>query len=151
VAKLPRRESRKLFFGPIYWTRVITGTAVAVGGSLFAGVILDRVVKFSEYALSPSSAVQAEIVTWEIVALAILTGGVLAGASTRNGVTQGLTVGAATSIILCGIRLASPNPPSFFVLSVSMFGPVILATMGGGFGSQLLPPVVARKRSFDTP
>ncbi len=150
-AKLAHRDWPKLFVGPVYWVRVVMGTAVAVGGALWAGVILDRVVKFSEYALSPASASQAEVVTWEIVSLAILTGGVLAGATTRNGMTQGLAVGVITAVILCGIRVASPNPPTFFVLAFSMLGPVILGIMGGGFGSHLLPPVVQRTRSFDTP
>jgi hypothetical protein len=38
------------------------------------------------------------------------------------------------------------------VLAASMFGPVILAIIGGGFGAQLLPPLPpARTRSLDTP
>lgn len=145
-----RHEKLKLFVGPIYWTRVAMGSAVAVCGALWAGVLLERVVpRLSNYALASTSTLQTEIMTWEIVALAILTGGTLAGASTRNGLTQGLAMGIATSVILFGVRLGTPNPPSFLVLVVSMFGPVMLGTLGGGFGAQLLPPVVShRPRAF---
>jgi hypothetical protein len=152
ILKTARKQHRKLFAGPVVWVRVVLGTSLAVAGALSASVLLDKLIQVSAYNLSPESQLHAQIVTWEISALAVLFGGTLAGATTLNGLKQGLVVGGLTSVILVGIRLASPNPPSFFILAGSMFGPVTLAMMGGGFGSQLLPPLAAtsRKRSFET-
>jgi hypothetical protein len=152
VLKTVTRQRNKWFVGPIHWPRVIMGTCVAVGGSLWAGLVLDLVKQASNYNLSPGSALQAQVITWEITALAILAGAALAGAATRNGVKQGVVVGLATSVILFGIHLASPRTPSFIILSITMFVPSILGILGGGFGSQLLPPLPpARRRSFETP
>lgn len=152
ILKTARKQHRKLFAGPVVWVRVVLGTSLAVAGALSASVLLDKLIQVSAYNLSPESQLHAQIVTWEISALAVLLGGTLAGATTLNGLKQGLVVGVLTSVLLVGIRLASPNPPSFFILAGSMFGPVVLAMMGGGFGSQLLPPLAAtsRKRSFET-
>jgi hypothetical protein len=152
LAKIARREGRPWFAGPVRWPRVIMGTGLAVAGALWAGVILDRVVRLSGYALSPASLDQAQLVTWEIMALAILAGGALAGAATRNGMMQGLAVGVCTAIALVAIRMASPHAPTFLMLAVSMFAPVILGVLGGGFGGQLFPPLPpVRSRSIGTP
>jgi hypothetical protein len=140
------RSRVRLFAGPIAWTRVMVGTAVAVLGTIWAGTILDLVNRASEFALAPTSALQAQLVTWEITVLAMLAGSALAGASTRNGFKQGLAVGVATAVVLLGIRLASPTPPPLYLLGLSAVGPLILGFGGGGFGSQLLPPLAARPR-----
>jgi hypothetical protein len=152
MLKTVARQRKKWFAGPVNWPRVVMGSCVAVGGALWAGVVLDLVRQASDFNLNPSSALQAQVVTWEISVLAILAGAALAGANTSNGVKQGVVVGIATSVILFGIHMASPRPPSFTILSVTMFVPSILGILGGGFGSQLLPPLPpARSRSFDTP
>lgn len=145
LLKTIKRERRKWFAGPVAWPRVVIGTAAAVGGTLWAGVALDLVLKASDNALTPGSNLQARVVTWEITALAILAGAAVAGATTRNGLKQGLVVGIATAAVLIGIRLASPYAPSFELLVATMFAPVILGILGGGFGSKLLPPIVSNR------
>jgi hypothetical protein len=150
VLKAVTRQRKKWFAGPIVFTRVIMGTSLAVAGGLWASVLLNLVINTSEHNLTTRSARQAEVVIWEITALAILTGAALAGALTRNGMKQGLVVGLGTSIVLLGIRLAAPVTPSFFLLATTMFLPPIVGILGGGFGSQLFPPLTAlRHKSFD--
>jgi hypothetical protein len=129
---------------------VIIGACLGVTGAISAGILLQKIIWISEYALTPQSQLHAQVVTWEISSLAILMAGAVAGATTKNGAKQGLATGMAVAVILLGIRMASPDPPSFFILTLSMFGPVILGTMGGAFGSQLLPPVSRQyKRDLD--
>ena len=151
--KVVKRAKLNLFAGSIAWARVLIGTALAVGGALSAGTILELVNRASDYQLAPGSALQAQLVTWEITALAMFVGSAFAGATTRNGFKQGLAVGLSTAAVLCGIRLASPVPIQFYLLALSSVGPVILGFGGGGFGSQLLPPLIdmPRRKSFETP
>lgn len=148
-----QRVKLNLFVGPVAWVRVAIGTAIAVGGTLSAGAILDLVNRASDYHLAPETALQAQLVTWEITALALFVGSAFAGATTRNGFKQGLVVGLTTAGILCGIRLASPFPAPIHILILSSLGPVILGFSGGGFGGQLLPPLLEmpRRKSFETP
>src|SRR5262249_45949469 len=129
------------------------GTTLAVSGTLSAGAILDLVNRASDYHLAPETALQAQLVTWEITALALFVGSAFAGATTRNGFKQGLVVGLTTAGILCGIRLASPSPAPIHILILSSLGPVTLGSSGGGFGGQLLPPLLEmpRRKSFETP
>jgi hypothetical protein len=150
VLKALKKQQTRWFAGPIFWPRVVFGACLGVAGAISSSMLLQRIVWFSEYNLSPQSQLHAQIVTWEISSLAILMAGALAGSTTSNGAKQGLATGVAVSVILVGIRLSNPDPPSFPILVFSMFGPVILCIMGGAFGSQLLPPVTAtRKRNLD--
>ncbi len=151
VLKRVNRQRRRLFAGPVHWVRVSIGTVVAVVGTLTSAYLLDRMVQFSQYELTPGSQQQTEMIRWEISALLVALGGVIAGAMTPNGLKQGLVVGIATTVLLVGIKAASPTPPSFVVLTMLLFGPVVIAILGGGFGSQLLPPVrTVRKRLTDS-
>src|SRR5260370_13312347 len=97
------------FAGHVAWGRVLTGITLAVGGVVWTDVIRDFVLDASEGKLRIDTALQAELVTWEISALAMLAGGALAGASTINGMKQGLGVGMGTGTILFVMRMAN-NP-----------------------------------------
>lgn len=143
-AAVARRKSVNLFEGPIAWGRVLVGTSLAVAGTLSADGILDLVISASNNALSLSTNLQARLLTWEIIAVAMLVGSAVAGAGTSNGYKQGLVVGAATAVVLFGIRLGD-SVSSMELLIVGMGAPVILGIGGGGFGSQLLPPVQRRR------
>jgi hypothetical protein len=106
AVKFSRKDKVSLFAGPVAWIRVALGTAVVVGGALWANVILSFVLQASEGKLTIRSRLQAHLVTLEICALAVLVGSCLAGATTRNGLKQGLCVGLAAGAVLLGISLS---------------------------------------------
>jgi hypothetical protein len=141
----PARPRGPLFRGPIAWVRVAAGTALAVAGTLSAALIFDKMIDVSNGVLATTHDVQDRIITWEIKALAVLLGGVLAGSGSRNGLKQGLCVGLAASVILLGIQLQfSKSWPNVLVLTAGIS--FSLSLVGGWFGSQLFPPVVKARR-----
>src|SRR5262249_36485982 len=70
----PGRVRRPLFDGPVAWGRMLLGTALAVGGGVWAHVILDLVLEASNGALNITDQLQAQLVTWEVTGLAMLVG-----------------------------------------------------------------------------
>jgi hypothetical protein len=139
------RRHLALFSGKVAWLRVTAGIAVAVAGTLSATIIFDKVLEASNGVLSTSDQLQDQVITWEIKALALLVGGCLAGATTPNGLKQGLFAGLGASSVLIGIQAPYAKQPvevAVFTL-VSAFS---LTTVGGWFGSQLFPPVIKFKR-----
>jgi hypothetical protein len=149
---LPLRRPRASFAGPIAWGRVLTGSALCVGGVVWSDIIREFVLEASGGKLQIDTHLQAQLVTWEIAALAMLFGGGFAGATTFNGLTQGLWVGITSGVVLLGIRLANTGF-SFQLLTLTLASSMCLALAGGWFGSQLLPPIYApprRKRLLPT-
>jgi len=84
-------------------------------------------------------------VTWEISALAMIVGGALAGATTRNGSKQGFCVGVGTATVLAGIRLAT-RTHTLELLILMLISALSLCFVGGWFGGHLLPPVYRSRR-----
>ena len=79
----------------------------------------------------------------EIAALVSLLGASFAGATTPNGIKQGLCAGLGASVIVLGIKIVDPK----FSLdwAVMHFGGVaIISLVGGWFGGQLFPPLSPR-------
>lgn len=144
-AVVPLRSSGVRLDGPIAWARVLAGTALAVGGTVWATVILDLVLDASSGELTVTSHLQARLVTWEISGLAILGGGALGGATMANAVKQGLCVGLFTGALLFGIRVGSPEI-TLDLLLLTLVGTLALGLVGGWFGGQLFPPLVAGPR-----
>ncbi len=139
------RRQRSLFSGPVVWARVVVGVVLAVAGTLLATLLFEKILDMSHGALGTVDEMQDRLITLEIKALALLFGGALAGATTRNGLKQGLCVGLASTIILVGIemnyverwlQLAGYTALAAFFLSLA----------GGWFGSQLFPPIMRRPR-----
>jgi hypothetical protein len=146
--KITPRSRASSFAGPVAWGRVLLGILLAVAGGLWAGVIRDGVMEASEGKLRIDTHLQAELVTWEISALAVLLGAGVAGATLGNGSKQGIYVGVGTLLTLLGVRMATGHfVPEETVLTVA--GTLILGLSGGWFGSQLLPPVVRSSRKRD--
>jgi hypothetical protein len=58
---------------------MVTGAALAVGGAVWANVILEAVLDASHGTLDITDHLQAQLVTWEVTALAMLVGSGLAG------------------------------------------------------------------------
>ncbi len=140
------RVRRPLFDGPIAWGRMFLGAALAVGGCIWAHVILDLVLEASQGALDITDHLQAQLVTWEVTGLAMLAGSALAGAGTANSLKQGLCVGFAVSAVLLGFRLAIRHDPlPDLVLTVACS--LALGLAGAWFGGSLFPPLVKGPRA----
>lgn len=133
------------FAGPVAWIRVLTGVPLAVTGVLCANYLREMIIQASGGKLSIDSTWQANVVAWEISAMAILAGSAFAGATTKNGLKQGLCVGILTATLLTGIRLPSMQF-SVVILFYTVVGSLCLSLTGGWFGSQLLPPIFAPVR-----
>jgi hypothetical protein len=142
--KAPRRKSA-LLAGKIGWFRIILGAAFAIAGTLSATLIFQKVIDLSEGNLGTTHALQDRIITWEIKALALLVGGILAGASTANGFKQGLFTALISCVVLIGLQAHKTDSWLDLALytSVSTF---TLCVAGGWFGSQLFPPVIKLDR-----
>jgi len=143
--KLARRHKAGLFSGPIAWPRVVLGIAATVAGSFWANSILKLVLDSSDGKLSISSRLQAQLVTMEICALAVLIGSSLAGATTVNGLKQGLCVGIGATLILFAIDLRNPSVAGHKMVytAISTLG---LSLLGGWFGAHLFPPILGGRR-----
>jgi hypothetical protein len=150
LVKTPRKS---LFDGPVVWTRAVMGVVVTVCGATWASAILKVLQKALEDQIQFDSHFQQQLVTLEICALAILIGSALAGATTPNGLKQGLLVGLGATGILLGIELSS-DAPSLDKILYTALSTSFLSLAGGWFGGQLFPPIVApslRKRFRATP
>jgi hypothetical protein len=147
-ARLISTSSRKSSFlsGPVSWWRIIAGAAVAVGGSMWANVILELVLEGGEGKLTIDSHLQAQLVTFEIIAIALFSGGALAGATAANGIKQGLFVGLGAAAISTGIRMGM-SKMQLEALMFSAFASVALGVVGGWFGHQLFPPIMRMARA----
>jgi hypothetical protein len=147
---LRSRKSRfALLSGPIAWGRVFAGIVFVTAGFLWGPGMLSVMLDASQGKLRVTDHLQAQLVTWEIIGLATLFGGAMAGATTRNGLKQGLFVGLGASIVLVGNYLGGKA----FLLEQSLYmvGSIVCLTLvGGWFGGQLFPPVqgIPRFRSM---
>lgn len=155
VALAPPRKpaeaspSAPFLAGKIHFFRILIGAALAVAGTLFAGLLLKKVLLLSGGRLETSNAMQDRLITWEIKALMLVLGGALAGATTSNGIKQGLFVGLLSSAVLIGIQ--APTTAAWAELAgYTALSTFTLCVFGGWFGGALFPPVVNydRRRTF---
>jgi hypothetical protein len=146
VKKGPRAfRADSLFAGKVAWVRVGVGALLAVAGTLSAGALFDMAIDASDGKLATSDEMQDYVIIWEIKALAMLLGGGLAGATTRNGAKQGLAVGIICSAILIGIGI-NRQPRWLLAAGLALASALPLCLAGGWFGSQLFPPVFRLRR-----
>ncbi len=129
--------------GPVAWFRVILGAAIAGVGALNASRIVDFVLGVSDYKLRVVTQFENHVAYGEVFGLCILFGGCFAGATRPNGLKQGVCVGFLVSVIMIGaISSASlDHAPSALFPVVSA---LLLAPVGGWFGSELFPPACRR-------
>lgn len=143
--KKAKRKVVSPFAGKVAWFRVLAGSAFAVAGTLSATMIFQKVLDVSGGKLGTSHELQDWIITWEIKALAVIVGGMLAGATTPNGLKQGLVVGFAASMVLVGVQ--APMTDAWFQVAILiMISTYSLSLVGGWFGGQLFPPIVKLDR-----
>jgi hypothetical protein len=133
----------KLLGGQVSWLRVTLGGVVGVAGCLGAPAMQKWILNndFLSFDLS----VEETVLLWEMRALAMLIGGMLAGAGTANGLKQGLITGIIIGALL-NISLAMRHTAVEYV-GMSMTLSFALATLGAWFASQLFPPLASRKRA----
>lgn len=138
------RPNLDLFSGPVAWFRVFVGVALAVAGTLTATLFFEKILDLSHGSLGTTDELQDRLITLEIKALALLFGGALAGATTRNGLKQGLCVGLASAVVLIGIEINYVERwlPLAGLTAVAALS---LSLAGGWFGSQLFPPLLRRR------
>lgn len=151
---------------PTAWFRVIGGTALAIGCTVWAGRIREYIVGTSGGTFVVDSRIQVQFVTWVIAALAIVVGGAFAGASTRAGIRHGLLVGffACVGIFLIysqvireplpaerffaalvGLPEESENSPARIGLFL-LTNALVLSVVGGCLGSTLFPRTIASQK-----
>jgi hypothetical protein len=131
--------------GPVAWGRVFAGIVTVTAGFLWGPGLLNVILKASQGTLKFNDRLQAQLVTWEIIGLATLLGAAVAGATTRNGLKQGLCVGIGSCIVLVGNYLGASNVALEQIL-LTVFCIISLTVAGGWFGGQLFPPIVIRRR-----
>jgi hypothetical protein len=141
VPLAPPRVRRPLFDGPVAWGRLLLGAALAVGGTLWAHVILELVIEAGNGTLDISDHLQAQLVTWEVTGLAMLTGSALAGAGAANSLKQGLWVGFAVAGVLLGFRLGVRHDPMHELILTATCS-LTLGVVGAWFGGSLFPPLM---------
>jgi hypothetical protein len=131
--------------GPVAWGRVFAGMVIVTAGFLWGPSLLKVVLDAGQGTLRFDDRLQAELVTWEIIGLITLLGAAVAGATTRNGLKQGLCVGLGASILLIGNQLGGKAvlADQIFYMAGGILG---LTIAGGWFGGQLFPPVVPLRR-----
>jgi hypothetical protein len=131
--------------GQVHLGRVFIGVGVVVFGVVWSQAILNWVLNAAGGALEIKTHLQAQLIGWEVSALVTLVGAAFAGASTFNGLKQGLCVGVASSLILAGVQLG--NPTATLKTTGLMIGAILILSLGGGwFGGTLFPPVQQAKR-----
>jgi hypothetical protein len=159
--KLPKVSP---FAGPVNWPRVAAGTFVAVIGTYGAQSIFAFIMRSSPEIQPLDTQRQAQFLTWEISVLALMLGGTLAGSNSTNGMKQGLVVGFFASFLLVVMYLwrgetkESESTTLLFTLLgfkgsalaeriiFTVLSVLPLGIVGGWFGGQLLPPVIAPPR-----
>ncbi len=147
VPRIRPPSTPSAFSGPVSVVRVVCGIVVVVCGVFWPAVILNFVLDYSNGKLRLQSQLEAQMITWEIAGVFMLLGGALAGATTRNGLKQGLCVGLGAGVAIVGNYLGSPT--AGLEQTILLVASVLSLTLAGGwFGGQLFPPVVARRRRF---
>jgi len=140
---LPPQGDKKVLFpwaGPIAWIRVIIGMMVAVGGAIWALPVLNFLVRLGGLDPGEIIKVQKDVSQGELLALSVLIGGTIAGATTSNGLKQGVCVGFGAGIAMVGYFMMTGEGGRPDKLLGPLLSSIFLGPLGGWFGSELMPP-----------
>jgi hypothetical protein len=169
LTKKEKKAKAKAPSPPIAYLRVLGGAALSIGCTVWAGPIRDYIVGTSGGKFVMDSRIQSHFVTWGISALAMMVGGVFAGASTQSGLKHGFLVGflACIGIFVIHSQVVHESLPAekFFAalfgfpetsaLTPARLGlflitnALLLGVLGGYFGASLLPRVVGGPSKLD--
>jgi hypothetical protein len=154
---------------PTHWARIIAGAAVIIAGMGLAEKARTTTEKATGGLLKVESRGQGKFLSWQIATLAVLAGGVFAGAGTGSGLRHGFytgMVGAGGAVgvivsrgemsqpaefLLGKLNLVANNPQDPVALLGVGFGVLVAALVGGWFGGQLflpLAPAHMRNKKF---
>ena len=133
----------------IFWFQIVLGAAIAIGGAIWAEPLRVRLGS----ALGGRSG--GAMVLWQIATIVSLFGGLVAGATTRNGFRQGVIAGLFASIgtALAALRLGLATMPALEFWAETLGTTTVdvqtlvafcastglSVTIGGWMGNQLFP------------
>jgi hypothetical protein len=141
---LPPQGDKKVLFpwaGPIAWIRVLVGMGVAVvGGAIGTKPVLKFLVELGGLDPADILKVQENVAHGELVALSVLIGGTIAGATTSNGLKQGVLVGFGAGIGMSLFFMTTQEGAGVEKLLGPLLSSIFLGPLGGWFGSELMPP-----------
>jgi hypothetical protein len=142
IALPPQGDKKALFpwAGPIAWIRVVIGMVVAVGGAIWALPLLHFLVALGGLDFAEILKVQKDVSQGELLALSVLIGGAIAGATTSNGLKQGVCVGFGAGIGMVGYFMMKGDGTGPEKLLGPLLSSIFLGPLGGWFGSELMPP-----------
>jgi hypothetical protein len=149
--------------GPLSWSRIIAGGVLVFVGTVWAHDIRLTMGKYARI----DDRVFDQFITWEVCALIVLFGGAFAGANTRRGFMHGFLVsllacmGLVVAMFAKEIRFYPAHefwltefgiakPQTGVSIPVALFAVIdtmLLATLGGWLGAQLLQPTSRRRES----
>jgi hypothetical protein len=136
--------------GPVAWFRVLVGSIVAIAGAINTPKVVDFILFASDDKLKLVTQLENQVAHGEVFGFAILFGGFLAGMNRSNGLKQGVCVSVIVACAMAAAFLrgaAAPMGSTIFpVLSA-----LLLASVGGWFGSELWPPAFRRSQLKKSP
>lgn len=125
---------------PTMIIHVLAGAAIMVVGVVVADQARHFLQRNSAGMLRVQNLGQGEFITWQLATLLVLTGGVVAGASTGAGIRHGIMAGLIGGAGILGICLnqgATLPPVEYWLVKTSLDGlpltaPSVLTAVGGG-------------------
>ena len=154
---------------PIAWLRIISGTALAIGCTVWAGWIRNSLISLGAGAFVMESRIQSQFIAWVITTLAMVIGGAFAAAGSHGGIRHGFLVGLLSCIGIFVIhqnvvrevlpaeeffaslfRLPEENGPSAMqTILFLLTNTLLIGVAAGWFGSKLLPKIGERESNLD--
>jgi hypothetical protein len=143
--RAPQIQPVSRWAGPVSVTSVLLGTTAAALGAINTPRILDYIVQISDRKLKIMTTLENQVAHAEVYGLMILFGGILAGANRTNGLKQGTYSGVLLAIVMSSFHSYALGQSSLSVM-FAVIAALLLAVVGGWFGSELWPPVARRVR-----
>lgn len=155
---------------PIAYLRILSGAALAIGCTVWAGYLRDTVVALGAGTFIVENRIQSQFIAWVITTLAMVIGGAFAGAGTPAGVRHGFLVGLVSCVGIFVIhqkvvqeilpaeeffaallRMPEDGTPSTLQMILFLLtNTLLIGVLSGWFGSKLLPKLGQRRPALDS-